>query len=92
VRSSHDLFQRQQFFALKAGGIMSGLRTISAVFTAAAGLNAKQAAPLHFFATPVLKMNSPAFRNEIEQRLMIERLELTKLHFAVMLTERMTNA
>src|SRR5206468_1766329 len=43
---------------------MSGLRTISAVFTAAAGLNAKQAAPLHFFATPVLKMNSPAFGNE----------------------------
>ena len=71
---------------------MSGLRTISAVFTAAAGLNAKQAAPLHFFAAPMLKMNSSALRNEIEQRLLIERLELTKLHFAVMLTERMTNA
>ena len=52
---------------------MSGLRTISAVFTAAAGLDAKQAAPLHFFATPMLKMNSPALRNEIEQRLMVER-------------------
>jgi hypothetical protein len=72
VRSSHDLFQRQQFFALEAGGIMSGLRTISAVFAAAAGLDAKQAAPLHFFATPMLKMNSPALRNEIEQRLMVE--------------------
>jgi hypothetical protein len=70
---------------------MSGLRTISAVFAAAAGLDAKQTAPLHFFTTPMLKMNSPALRNEVEQRLMIKRLELTQLHFAVMLTERMTN-
>jgi hypothetical protein len=73
VCSSHDLFQRQQFFALYAGGIMSGLRTISAVFAAAASLDAKQTAPLHFFATPMLKMNSPALRNEIEQWLMVER-------------------
>jgi hypothetical protein len=58
--SSDDLFQRQQFFALEAGGIMSGLRTISAVFAAAASLNTKQNAPLHFFATPMLKMNSAA--------------------------------
>jgi hypothetical protein len=62
---------------------MSGLRTISAVFAATAGLDAKQTASLNFFATPMLKMNSPALRNETEQRLVIKRLELTKLHFAV---------
>jgi hypothetical protein len=45
---------------------MSGLSTISAVFAATAGLDAKQTAPLHFFATPMLKMNSAALRNEIE--------------------------
>ena len=52
---------------------MSGLSTINAVFAAATGLDAKQTAPLHFFATPMLKMNSPALRNEIEQWLMVER-------------------
>ena len=51
---------------------MSGLRTISAIFAAAASLDAKETAPLHFFAMPMLKMNSPALRNEIEQRLMVE--------------------
>jgi len=66
VRRSHYLFQRQQFFALYTGGIMSGLRTISAVFAATAGLDAKQTAPLHFFTTPMLKMNSPALRNQVE--------------------------
>ena len=73
VCRNHDLFQRQQFFALEPGGIMSGLRTISAIFAASAGLDAKQTASLHFFATPMLKMNSPALRDEIEQRLMIKR-------------------
>jgi len=70
---------------------MSGLRTISAVFAAAAGLDAKQAAPLHFFATPMLNMNSPALRNQVEQGLMVKRLELTKLHAAVTLSDGMTN-
>ena len=70
---------------------MSGLRAVSAVFAAAAGLDTKQTAPLHFFATPMLKMNGAALRNEVEQWLMIERLELTKLHCALMLNERMTN-
>ena len=51
---------------------MSGLRTVGAIFAATAGLDAKQAASLHFFATPMLKMNSPALRNEVEQRLMVE--------------------
>jgi hypothetical protein len=45
---------------------MSGLRAISAVFAAAAGLDAEQTAPLHFFATPMLKMNSAALRNEVK--------------------------
>jgi hypothetical protein len=66
VCSSHHLSQRQQFFALYAGGIISGLRTISAVFAATAGLDAKQTAPLHFFATPMLKMDSPALGNQVE--------------------------
>ena len=70
---------------------MSGLRTISAVLAATAGLNAKQAASLHFFATPMLNMNSPALRNQVEQGLMVKRLELTKLHAAVMLSDGMTN-
>jgi hypothetical protein len=52
---------------------MSGLRAISAVFAAAAGFDAKQTAPLHLFALPMLKINSPTLRNEVEQRLMIER-------------------
>jgi len=51
---------------------MSGLRTISAVFAAAAGLDTKQTAALHFFAIPILKMNGSALRNKIEQRLMVE--------------------
>jgi hypothetical protein len=50
---------------------MSGLRTISAVFAATAGLDAKQTAPLHFFATPMLEMNRAALRNQIEERLMV---------------------
>ena len=70
---------------------MSGLRTISAVFAAATRLDAKQTAPLHFFATPMLKMNSSALRNQVEQGLMVECLELTKLHSAVMLSDGMTN-
>lgn len=52
---------------------MSGLGTIGAIFAATAGLDAKQTASLNFYATPMLKMNSPALRNEIEQRLMVER-------------------
>ena len=45
---------------------MSGSRTISAVFAALAGLDAKQTARLHFFATPMLKMDSPDLENQVE--------------------------
>jgi hypothetical protein len=55
-----------------------GLRAIGAVFAAPARFDAKQTATLHFFATPVGEMHSPALRNQIEQRLMIKRLELIK--------------
>src|ERR1700757_1128772 len=59
---------------------MSGLREISAVFAAPAGLDAKETAPLHFFAPPMLKMNSAALRNKVKERLMIERLKLNEVH------------
>ena len=59
---------------------MSGLRTISAVFAAAAGLDAEQTAPLHFFGTPMVKMNSAALRNQLEQWLVVEILEFPKRH------------
>ena len=51
---------------------MSRLRTVSAVFTAAASLDAKQTASLHFLAAPMVKMNCAALRNQIEKRLIIE--------------------
>jgi hypothetical protein len=88
--SSHDLFQRQQFFALDTGGIMSGLRAVSAIFAAAAGLDTKQTAPLHFFATPMLKMNGATLRNEVEQWLMVEAMQLTESHGAATLKEQST--
>ena len=34
---------------------MRGLRAVSAIFAAAAGLDAEQTAALHFFATPMLQ-------------------------------------
>jgi hypothetical protein len=45
---------------------MSRLRTVSAVLTTAASLDAEQTASLHFLAAPVLKMDRAALRNEIE--------------------------
>jgi len=45
---------------------MSGLRAIRAIFAATTSLNAKQTASLDFFATPMLKMNSPALRNQVK--------------------------
>jgi hypothetical protein len=45
---------------------MRRLRTISAIFTAAAGFDAEQTAALHLFAAPMLEMHSPAFRNQFE--------------------------
>jgi len=58
--------QRQQFFAFKAGGIMTGLRAVSAVLAASARLDAEQRAPLNFFTPPMLQMNSAALRDQIE--------------------------
>src|SRR5206468_11442331 len=65
------------------GGIMSGLRAVSAIFAASAGLDAEQAAALNFFPTPMLQMNSAALRNQIEQRLMIKVFEFSENHRVV---------
>jgi hypothetical protein len=51
---------------------MRGLRAIGAIFAAPARLDAEQTAALHFFAMPVLEMNRPALRNQLEQWLMVE--------------------
>src|SRR6266568_5670906 len=59
---------------------MRRLRAVSAIFAAAACLDAKQTAALHLLAAPMLKVHSPALRNQIEQRLVIEGRELIKLH------------
>jgi len=45
---------------------MSGLRAVSAILTASAGLDTEQTAPLQVFATPMPEMNSAALRNQIE--------------------------
>jgi hypothetical protein len=45
---------------------MSGLRAVSAVFAASARLDAEQSAPLNFFTTSMLQMNSAALRDQIE--------------------------
>jgi hypothetical protein len=42
---------------------MRGLRAIGAIFAASAGLDAEQTTALHFFATPMREMHSPALRN-----------------------------
>jgi hypothetical protein len=39
----------------------------------------------------MLKMNSPALRHQVKEGLMVKRLELTKLHSAVMLRDGKTN-
>ena len=62
---------------------MSGLRAVSAIFAASAGLNAEQAAALNFFSAPMLQMNSAALRNQIEQRLMIKVFEFSEDHRVV---------
>lgn len=62
---------------------MSGLRAISAIFTASAGFDAQQAAALNFFLAPMLQMNSAALRNLIEQRLMIKVFEFSEDHRVV---------
>jgi hypothetical protein len=59
---------------------MSRLRTVSAVFTAAASLDAQQTASLHFLAAPMLKMNCAALRNEVEERLIIKFAEFPEGH------------
>src|SRR5260370_31302807 len=61
---------------------MRRLRAISAIFAAATGLDAKQTATLHRLAGPMLEMHSPALRNQIEERLMIERVQLFEIHNA----------
>src|ERR1700730_13584291 len=61
---------------------MRRLRAISAVFAAAAGFDAEQTAPLHFFPAPMLEMNFPALRNQIKQRLSVERVQLIEFHRA----------
>lgn len=60
LRRGHYIFDWQKFFALDARRLMSGLCGVSAVFTAAASFDTQKTAPLRFFTTPVLKMNSPA--------------------------------
>lgn len=59
---------------------MSGLRTISTIFATATGLDTEQTTTLHVLAVPMPQMNDPTLRNQIEQRLMIERAELSKFH------------
>src|SRR6266516_5773513 len=59
---------------------MRGLRAISAIFAASARLDAEQTAALHLLAAPMLEMHRPAVRNQIEKRLMIQRIEFCKLH------------
>jgi hypothetical protein len=66
---------------------MTGLRTVSAIFAASARFDTEQAAALNLFAAPMLQMNSAALRNQIEQRLMIEAVQLIKRHRAATLDE-----
>ena len=70
---------------------MRGLRAIGAIFAAPPRLDAEQTATLNLLAPRMLQMNSAALGNQIEQGLMTKRSELSKLHYAVMLSERMTN-
>jgi hypothetical protein len=59
-RRGHHIFDWQEFFALDARRIMSRLCAVSAIFTAAASFDTQKTAPLHFFTTPMLKVNSTA--------------------------------
>jgi hypothetical protein len=56
------------------------LRAIGAIFTVSAGLDAEQAATLHFLALPELEMRRPALRNQVKKRLMIQGLALLERH------------
>ncbi len=67
---------------------MRRLRAVSAIFAAAACLDAKQTAALHLLAAPMLKVHSPALRNQIEQRLVIKGAKFLELHRPVTLNER----
>ena len=67
---------------------MSGLRAVSAILAASAGLDAEQTTTLHLFAMPMLKVDGTALRNQIEERLMIERRKLIKLHRVVAMLDR----
>jgi hypothetical protein len=62
---------------------MSGLRAISAILTASAGLDAEQTAPLHLFAAPMSQMHIPALSDEIEERLVVKFFELPERHRVV---------
>src|SRR5712691_12822547 len=59
---------------------MRRLRAIGAVFATPAGLDAEQTGTLHIFTAPMFEMHRPALRNQIEKRLMIQRVQLVKSH------------
>src|SRR4026207_1119577 len=62
-------------FAFDAGRIMGALCAVTAILTATAGLDAEQRTTLHRFATPMFQMNGTRLRNQIKERLMIERVQ-----------------
>ena len=80
VRSGEDVVERQETFALEAGGVVGALGAVAAVFATAAGLDAEEAATLDFRAAPMLQMDGAALRDEIEERLLIEGAESGQLH------------
>ncbi len=59
---------------------MRTLRAVAAILAAPARLNAKQAATLNLLPAPVLQMHLAALRNQVEERLMIKRMELIEMH------------
>jgi hypothetical protein len=71
---------------------MGALCAVSAILTATAGLDAEQRTTLHRFATPMFQMNGTRLRNQIKERLMIERVQPIKVHGVPRLNEGMTKS
>ncbi len=79
-RGSENVGKREQIFALQTGRVMRTLRAVAAIFAATAGLDAEQTAALHLLTAPMLEMQRAALRNQIEERLAVERGELVEVH------------
>jgi hypothetical protein len=76
----HHLLGLHELLGLDARLVAGALRAVAAILGAATGLDAEQGAELHFVFAPVREVGIPPLLDEVEERLVVERLKLRKSH------------